>query len=129
MLSFVFGRRPTAAAHVMHIKKKFYCTLWVIRHMQKANTSKADLVAIYKTYILPVIEYCSAVYHHLLTVEFDCELEQLQSVALKLIFGRKTFYALAMKNAGLRTLRQRQNENFERLAKRRKITHTLHQPG
>ena len=107
MLGFVFGRRPTATAHVTHIKKKFYCKLWIIRHMQKANTSKTDLVAIYKTYILPVIEYCSAVYHHLLTVELDIELEKLQSVALKLIFGIKTSYALAMKTAGITALRQR----------------------
>ena len=118
MLGFLFGRRPNAATHVEYIKKKTYGKMWIIRHMQKANTSKRDLVAIYQSYILPVIEYCSVVYNHLLTTNLDCEIEGLQSAALKLIYGRRTSYADALKQSGLSTLRWRRQKSFSRFCKK-----------
>ena len=77
MLGFVFRRRPTADAHVTHIKKKFYAKLWVIRFLIRANVSGQDLCKIYCNYLRPVIEYASNVYHHLLTDELSDQIEKI----------------------------------------------------
>ena len=58
--------------------------MWVIRHLMKADLSKEDLCAVYREYILPVIEYCKVVYHCLISEEYSEKLENLQRVALKL---------------------------------------------
>ena len=107
MLGFVFGRRPNAWPHINHIKKKFFAKLWVIRHMIKANTSKTDLCKIYESYILPVIEFCSVVYHHLLSQSANNELENMQAIALKTIFGSWMSYSACLKKSGLTTLEKR----------------------
>ena len=116
MLGFVFGRRPNAQAHVQHISVKFYSKLWILRHMLKANVTQTDLVAIYTSYIRPVIEYCNVVYQCLLTGD-QCErVENLQRMALKLIFGRKCSYAEALRKAGVESLSQRRKKPFEKFA-------------
>ena len=43
ILGFVFGRKPTAEAHVNHMTKKFYTSLWVLRHMGRVSGNKETL--------------------------------------------------------------------------------------
>ena len=118
MLGFVFGRRLNAQAHVDHISKKFFSKLWVLRHLIKADMPKEDLVAVYKQYILPVIEYCSSVYHCLVTEEMSQCLESLQRIALKTIYGRRISYENALKKSGLTCLKARREETFAKFARK-----------
>ena len=50
MLGFMFGRRLNTSAHISHIRKKFYATLWVIRHLSRAGVKKDELSRIYQSY-------------------------------------------------------------------------------
>ena len=118
MLGFVFGRRPNAAAHVDHIRVKFFACLWVIRHLLKAGLQKDELAEIYRIYIRPVIEYCSNVYHCLLTRDLSSDIEEMQRTALRLIYGRKTSYARALELSKTDRLDAKRQTNFEKFSRR-----------
>ena len=57
-----------------------------------AGTSCDDLVALYKCFILPLIDYSSVVYHSLLTSRQADSIENLQATALKIIYGCSQSY-------------------------------------
>ena len=116
MLGYVFSRHPNAAALVEHIKKKFFARLWILRHLARSGASKNDLAKIFQTYIRPVIEYCTNVYHCLLTDEMSDAIENLQCVAMRLIYGRRTSYIRALDQSGLETLETRRHANFKKIA-------------
>ena len=116
MLGFVFGRRPNAAAHVNYIRKKFFGKLWIIRHLIKAGIEPPDLLAVYTAYILPVVEYCNVVYHCLLNNEMSDDLENMQRIALRAIYGRGMSYSQVLQQSGLRSLKDRREEAFRKFA-------------
>ena len=76
-LGFVFGRRP----------KKFRCHLWFLRHFKGAGVEDKDLVALYKCFLVTILDYASVVYHPMMTKMQAANLEGLQAAALKIIFG------------------------------------------
>ena len=123
MLGFVFGRRPTAAAHVDHVRIKFFGSLWTIRHLIKAGLPKEDLMQVYCTYVRPVIEYCSNVYHCLLSEDLSNDLENLQRVAIGLIYGRKISYSKALEESKTERLDKRRRANFEKFARKLETNH------
>ena len=84
--------------------------VWVLRHLGNTGFSKSELSTIYKSVIRPTLDYCSVVYHSMLTDEQDQIVERLQSQALKLIFGFGIPYAEMREMAGVTTLRARRVE-------------------
>ena len=92
ILGFVFGTTPSATAHFNNVCTKFKTRLWILRNLKKARLSKEDLTKLYHVLIVPVLDYASVVYHFLLTAEQTRELERLQGVALKTIWGFKHSY-------------------------------------
>ena len=77
------------------------------------------MITVYKTIILPIIDYCCVVYHSQLTDEQDQKLERLQSAALKNIFGYQVKYSNMRKRAELTTLQARRialTDKFEEKA-------------
>ena len=118
MLGFVFDARPNAAAHVSHIRRKFYAKAWVIRHMKSAGTDEGKLVKIYCQYLRPVIEYLSNVYHALLTQELSNEIEKLQRSALRQIFGFKITYEELLKKANVKKLADRRADALTKFARK-----------
>ena len=110
ILGFVFGKRPTAEAHINHICKRFYSKVWVIRHMMRANTRKTMLTEIYAEIIRPVA------YDALLTTEMSRRLENLQKTALKIIYGFSRSYQSLLEISGLETLTQRRKKAVQKFA-------------
>ena len=78
LLGFYFGRSPDASRHVWNLKRKFWARAWILRHLRKANLPVKDLIKVYKSLILPVLDYSSVVYHSLLKKGEEKELEDLQ---------------------------------------------------
>ena len=74
------------------IKKKFVARIWALQHLGRMGMGQRDLVAVYKSTILPIHDYCSTVYNSSLTITQSGQLETLQAMALKAIFGYEHSY-------------------------------------
>ena len=62
-LGFHFSDRPTVTLHLEKVSAKFRSRLWFLRHLKKAEVDKADLVHVYKCFLVPILDYASVVYH------------------------------------------------------------------
>ena len=87
MLGFIFGRDPTAGAHISHLKDVFRKKYWHLINLRKAGLRGDALFHLYRVLILPILEYCSPVFHPLLTLEQEKALENLQLKAFRLSYG------------------------------------------
>ena len=61
--------------------------MWSIRHLRKSGFKQEELVKEYIAIIRPVAEYCSTVYHTLITEEESQKLDMFESQCLKNIYG------------------------------------------
>ena len=110
--------RPTVAAHVEAIRKRFRQKYWVLFHLRRNGFSNDELFKVYRNIIRPVADYCSPVYHAMLTDEQDEILERCQAHALRCILGKDISYAKMREAAGVPTLRQRRVELCDRFAQK-----------
>ena len=76
------------------------------------------LTKIYASFIRPVIEYASVVYDSLLTEEASFRVEDLQSHALRLIYGRKYSYEYCLNASGLERLEERRTKTLNNFAEK-----------
>ena len=67
--------------------------------------------------ICPLVEYCSCVYHSLITALDSLELDRLQMQALKMIFGWRLSYRSLLARSGLDRLSTCREAAFHLLAK------------
>jgi hypothetical protein len=104
ILGFVFSQRPDVSAHVAHMREKYRKRAWIVRHLKKAGVSQRDLVQIYYSMVRSVLEYASGAFHTLLTKEESDELERLQRMSLKTIFGHHLSYGEILQQNGIQTL-------------------------
>ena len=77
-----------------------------------------ELAKAYRICLLSILDYCSTVYHTLVTDEQDQALERLQATALKFIYGYETPYSLMREKAQVTTLRQRRVDAADKLAQK-----------
>ena len=77
-----------------------------------------ELCKVYKTIIRPVADYCSVVYHSMLSDEQDELLDRCQAHALRCIFGKDISYEKMRERAGITTLRQRRVELCDKFARK-----------
>ena len=94
-------------AHVEALRKRFRRQYWTLFYLQRAGFTKPELAKVYRTVIRPLADYCSVVYHSMITDEQDQIIERLQSKALKCIYGPKIPYKQMREMAEVFTLRQR----------------------
>ena len=67
-----------------------------------------DLIKLYQSLVLPVLDYTCVVYHSMLTKTQENELEHLQKLALKTIYGvTDVSYNTLLDNAGITSLASR----------------------
>ena len=116
VLGFYFGTEPNVHINMKEVQRKFKSRLWSLRHLKKNGFTEADLVKVYKTMIRPVAEYCSSVYHALITRSDTLELERIQMQALKIIFGWRYSYSELREKSGIELLQTRREEAFDKLA-------------
>ena len=114
LVGFVFGDAPNVAAHVNHILERFRIRVWLLYHLREAGIKDDRLFMLYCVYIRSIIEFCSPVYHSMLSRGQAEALERLQRHAGRICYGddppiRETFAA-----QGVRTLEERRVERVDK---------------
>ena len=118
VLGFYFDSSPSVHANMKIVQRKFKSRVWCLRHLKKNGFSTSELVKVYKTMIRPVAEYCSSVYHALITGVDTLEMERIQMQALKAIFGWRNSYSKLLELSGVDRLQDRREEAFIKLARK-----------
>ena len=91
----------------------------LLRNVAKFTEGKSDLKSIYITFIRPVLEQSSPVWHSNLTNEDKNNLERVQKSAVRLIMGHDyKDYETSLDKLKLPTLSLRRNELCRTFAKR-----------
>ena len=116
VLGFNFSDEPTVRAHLRVVQRKFKCRVWSLRHLKRNGFSQSDLVRVYQAMVRPVAEYCSPVFHTMITASDSHELERIQMQALKGIFGWQISYSKLLEMSGLDRLDVRRESRFIKLA-------------
>ena len=96
--------------------KKFSKSLWSLCHLKRARMSEHVLLDVYKIMLRPILEFCSPIYHSLITKEQSCKLERLQKTALYVIYGFDKKYESILHISGLQTLEERRKNAFKNFA-------------
>ena len=107
ILGVHFSSRPDVSAQVDAVCKRVRSRIWMLRHLHHNGFNQTELLAVYRSCILPVLDYCSNVYNSSLTLSQSIVLERLQAKALKAIYGYDPSYRELVELSGLTTLRAR----------------------
>ena len=67
LVGFTFGNRPGAGEHVKAIEDKVQSKIWMLYKLRNAGFKGDNLFKLYCCYLRSIIEYCSVVYHPMLT--------------------------------------------------------------
>ena len=118
ILGFHMDSRPSCHAHIEALGRRMRERVWILRHLGKAGFTQEELATVYKSVIRPTVDYCSVVYHSLLTDEQDQIVERMQAQALKSIYGFGIPYAEMREMAGVTTLRARRIEMCDKFARK-----------
>jgi len=94
--------------------KKATKRLYFLVLLKRAGVRYNDIINFYCTVIRPVLEYCSPIFHHSLPDYLSDDLERVQKRALSIIAPDKS-YKHCLDSFGLRTLRDRRNEQCVKL--------------
>ena len=116
ILRFHLSAHPGIGEQVAQLKKKYRKREWIIRNLKRAGLNTEDLVMLYKTLVRPVLDYMSAVYHPMLSIEQSRDIERLQMGTLKSVFGYDKSYATALQLSGLPSLAERRQQCFDKFA-------------
>ena len=100
------------------LRKRLRSRYWILFHLKNYGFSQQDLCKVYRNIIRPVADYCSVVYHAMLTDEQDEILDRCQAHALRCIFGKDMTYEEMREKAGVTTLRQRRIELTDKFAQK-----------
>ena len=115
ILGFYFGNKPTIARHVEAIRKTFRGRYWLLIHLGQHHFSEEELL---EAIIRPIAEYCTPVFHSMLSEKQVEMLERLQSTALRYIYGFGLSYSRMREMSGLQTLRERRVELCDKFARK-----------
>ena len=115
ILGFHLSDRPGVHAHIDHTVKKMRQRYWTLYHLRRVGFTSNELVAVYKSMIRALADYCCPAYHSLLTDVQDQQLERTQIGALRSIYGYQQSASQLRQEAGVETLRDRRirlTDNF-----------------
>ena len=107
VLGFHMDRIPSCHAHVAALHSRITETTWILRHLKHNGFTEKELAIVYRTIILPVLDYWCVVYHPMITDKQDQQIERLQARALKNIYGYKMKYSDMREKARVTTHRAR----------------------
>ena len=116
ILGFYFGEKPTVMYHINNVVDKFKKRVWMITHLKKASIDNNVLLDVYLSMLRPILEYCSPVYHSMITEEMSNLLENMQKLALRIIFGFDKDYTTILAEKNIISLKDRRQLAFENFA-------------
>ena len=114
LVGFSFGSDPGASAHIEALCNRYRTKKWMLYHLREAGFKGDVLFKLYACYIRSILEYCSPVYHSLLTGE---QLEKLHRHAIRVCYGFNESVEAIMNAKAIETLearRIRRVDNFVR---------------
>ena len=114
LLGFVFGSEPNVNMHMIEIQRKFRARFWALIHLKRSGFKGKELFELYSIFIRPVIEFCSVIYHSLLTATQTLAIERLQKQVVKLCFGWDNSYTETCALNGITSLEQRRKDGVDR---------------
>ena len=112
VLGFIFEDRPSVEAHVLYCIEKFSRAAWAIGHLKRANIDEKVLLEVYKVMLRPLLEYCSPIYHPMLSCYLSERLEKQQKRTLRMIYGFEKDYNDLLGKTGLESLELRRKRAF-----------------
>ena len=118
VLGFTFSDRPSVGLHVEETVRGMRWRKWVLTHLKKIGFNNEELVAVHRSLLLPIADYCAPAYHSLTTDLHDQQLEQAQTAALRCIFGYGKSARKLRQLSGLKTLRERRIELCDSFARK-----------
>ena len=87
LVGFTFGSKPNADAHMEALGLRFRSKVWMLYNLRKAGFKKKQLFKLYCCYLRSILEYCSVVYHALLTGGQAEALERMHRHAIRICYG------------------------------------------
>ena len=87
LVGFTFGEEPNAGRHVDAVVESYRKGVWMLHHLKRAGFRDGNLYRLYCCYLRSRIEYCSAVYHSLLSKGEEEALEKLHRNAIRICYG------------------------------------------
>ena len=121
LVGYTFGDKPGAGAHVEAVSEKYNKKKWMLYHLRDAGFKGKQLFRLYCCYIRSIIEYCSVVYHALLTKSQEARLERLQRHAVRLCFGHEVPVGETMAREAIETLAARREKRCDAFIKKNMI--------
>ena len=116
ILGVHFSSEPGMTVQVADIRRKLTARIWALRHLGRMGMSKLDLLRVYKPTLLPMHDYCSTVFNSSLTQTQSGQLERLQAMALKAIYGFDHSYCYVLSISGQSPLKVRQDKRVDSFA-------------
>ena len=117
LLGVTISNDLTWQTHVENMISKGSRALYMLHVIKKFQPPKDQLIKIYTTYIRPLLEYCSPVFHAGLTAQQAQQIERVQKRALKIIAGYDLSYRQILESLNLETLADRRQKLCLRLGK------------
>ena len=109
------------------ICKKASQRLHYLVHLRGAGLDARQLVALYCSFVRPVLEYCMCVWHFALTKASSSCLEHVQERALRIIFGFNKSYDDCLKESAIESLKERRESRCRKLfCDMQRSDHALH---
>ena len=118
ILGFNFSNQPNINYHLETLCKKFRKRLWLLHNLKYAKLEKSDLKDAYCCFLRPVLDYCSNIYHNMLSKSPEEQLEKLQTSALKIVYGYDKSRSQLLEMSGLISLHERRSCLFESFCKK-----------
>lgn len=107
LVGFTFIGDPGAGAHVRAVKEKIRRKTWMLYKLRNVGFKNSQLYRLYCCYLRSIVEYCSVVYHPMLTRGQAWDLERLQRLAVRICFGGAHDTDDLMTMNGIETLEER----------------------
>lgn len=104
ILGLIISNDLTWNAHIDYLARKVNKRLYMLTRCKRAGVSKSDMLAIYRSLIRPVLEYCCAVWHTNLPQYLHDHIESFQRRVVKLICGFDLSYDQCLKELKIETL-------------------------
>ena len=113
LVGFTFGTKPGVEAHVDAIEERFRRKVWLLYHLRGSGFRGMQLYRLYCCYIRVIMEYCSVVYHPMLTRGQEDALEGLHRLAVKICFGFDIPADVSMEAHAIESLKDRRTRRCD----------------
>ena len=118
LVGFTFGASPNAEAHVGALADKYKRKKWMLHHLRDAGFRGGTLFKLYCCYIRSILDYCTPVYHSLLTAGQELQLERLQRHAIRVCYGSELPVEDVMAAQCIETLKARRERRCDKFIRK-----------